>query len=94
MTITLPDELKPTLERNAAAGGYASIDAYVADLVTDDAGETFPGERPQFTTRTELEQLLDEGMASGVAGRMDEAFWKEQRQFLEAKVRERAGRTK
>lgn len=87
MTITLPDELRETLERDAAAGGFGSVNEYVASLVTESL-EPIPAGQPAFRTREELEKLLDAGMASGVAGTMDAAFWAK----LEARIHERAVR--
>lgn len=81
MTITLPDELRETLERDAAAGGFGSVDEYVASLVTESL-EPIPAGEPAFRTREELQRLLDAGMASGVAGTMDAAFWAERRRKL------------
>ena len=90
MTITLPDAMRAALERKAAAAGFASVDEFVVDALTDDyeAGSTRP---PHFRTREELHKLLDEGMASGVAGEMDDAFWAERRRVLAAKMSARNG---
>lgn len=85
MTITLPDELRETLERDAAAGGFGSVDEYVASLVTDSL-EPIPAGEPAFRTRDELQKLLDAGMASGVAGTMDADFWAERRRVLAEKL--------
>ncbi len=85
MTIRLPDELRETLERDAAAGGFGSVDEYVASLVTESL-EPIPAGEPAFRTREDLEKLLDAGMASGVAGTMDAAFWAK----LKARIQARA----
>jgi len=82
MIIILPDELRTTLERKTAAGGFASVNEYIADALTDDTAFPDPGE-PHFRTREELRALLDEGMASGPPVRCDAAFWAE----LDAVVR-------
>lgn len=79
MTVTLPEELRGTLEREAAAGGFASVDEYVAGLVPPDEVPS----PPDFRTREELKARLDEGMASGPPIRCDAAFWAE----LDAVVR-------
>ncbi len=90
MTITLPDDMRAALERKAAAAGFASVDEFVVDSLTDDyeAGSTRP---PHFRTREELHKLLDEGMASGPPVPGDDAFWAERRRVLAAKVTSRAG---
>lgn len=92
MTITLPDEMRATLELKAAAAGFASVDEYVADVLADgpDIIETGP---PHFRTREEFDKLIEEGLASGVSGVMDDAFWDERRRVLAAKVNGRAGAT-
>ena len=92
MTVTLPDVLWNTLEKKAAAAGFATVDEYVVDSLTDDyeAGSTRP---PDFTTRAEFEKLIDEGFASGIAGEMDDAFWAERRRVLAAKLNGSAGRS-
>ncbi len=87
MTITLPDELRETLERDAAAGGFGSVNEYVISLVTESL-EPIPAGEPHFRTREELEKLLDAGMASGPPIPGDAAFWAK----LEARIHERAAR--
>ena len=79
MTVTLPDTLRSTLEREATTGGFRSVDDYVAHLVS-------PTGEPAFRTRAELAALLDAGMASGVAGVVDDAFWVR----LDTRIRDRA----
>jgi len=88
MTITLPDEMRESLERKAAVGGFASVNEYVADVLAADEMPDFveTTRGPDFRTREELEKLIDEGMASGVAGEMDDAFWAR----LDARIRDRA----
>ena len=90
MTITLPDEMRATLEKQAADAGFASVDEYVADVLADgpDIIETGP---PHYRTREEFEELVEEGLASGVSGVMDDAFWDERRLVLAAKLNGRAG---
>ncbi len=84
MTITLPDEMRETLERKAAEGGFASVDEYALDALADDRDFVETG------TREELEKLLDEGMASGPPIRADEVFWAR----LDARIRDRAAARK
>jgi hypothetical protein len=83
MTITLPDEMREVLERNAKAAGFGSVAEYVAWLVRTDeveVPEPPPGARYAVNTREELEAKLLEGMdRSGdvVAG---PDFWETRRQ--------------
>lgn len=74
MTITLPDEMRAMLQQKAEAGGFASVDDYVIDALTEN-DEVVSTSQPHFRTREELEKLIDKGMASGVAGVVDHAFW-------------------
>jgi hypothetical protein len=91
MTITLPDEMREVLERNAKAAGFATVAEYVADLIHADESlaslpEPPPGARYAVNTREELEAKLLEGMdRSGdvVAG---PDFWEQRR--LAAEQRE------
>jgi hypothetical protein len=65
MTITLPDEMREVLERNAKAAGFATVADYVADLIQSDevrVPEPPPGARYAVNTREELEAKLLEGM--------------------------------
>jgi len=65
MTITLPDEMRDVLERNAKAAGFATVAEYVADLIQADE-EQLPDPPSQASyavnTREELEAKLHEGM--------------------------------
>jgi Arc/MetJ-type ribon-helix-helix transcriptional regulator len=85
MTITLPDELREPLERDAAAGGFGSVDEYVASLVARSV-DPFADREPAFRTRDELQKLLDAGVASGPPVPGDAAFWAERRRVLADKL--------
>lgn len=91
MTITLPDAMRATLERKAAAAGFATVDEYVIDALNDDfdyeAGST---REPHFRTRAELDALIEEGFASGPPVPGDAAFWAR----LDARIQERAAARK
>ena len=90
MTITLPDEMRTMLELKTTAAGFGSVDEFVIDALTDDY-EPHPTRPPDFRTRAELEKLIDEGMASGIEGEMDDAYWAERRLVLAAKMNARNG---
>jgi Arc/MetJ-type ribon-helix-helix transcriptional regulator len=91
MTITLPDDVRAQAEERAKAGGFASVDEYVADLVREDVTE-YPDEPSPgrgFDTREELGRLLDETLGSPVL-RMDEQFWQELDEQIAAAERGKA----
>lgn len=91
MTITLPDDMREQAERQARAAGFATVEEYMADLVRED-GEQYPDTGPtpgrSFSTREELERLLDETIGQPVRT-MDEAFWKRLDERIAAKATER-----
>lgn len=97
MTITLPDELAAEVQAKAKAGGFASVDAYIAYLVITDEGQdgevdAFPG--PSELTpksREDLGRMLDEGMNSGPGVIADEAFWERLRQRIRSGANSKVG---
>ena len=92
MTITLPDEMREELERKAKAGGFSSVDEYVADQLSSDEPPTNipsppPGSRYTVQSRSELETKLVEGMnreGDVVAG---PDFWDDRRRAAEDRAR-------
>ncbi|WP_439625208.1 ribbon-helix-helix domain-containing protein [Gemmata sp.] len=96
MTITLPDEMRDRLERDARAGGFATVDEYVLSLVREDLvrGDEVPDPAPTRLTprnRAELEAMLDEGMSSGGDVIADAAFRGERRRVLLEKLARKSG---
>jgi Arc/MetJ-type ribon-helix-helix transcriptional regulator len=88
MTITLPDEVRAQAERQAKAGGFASVADYLADLVRED-GDVVERDGPNTAhTREDVERLLNEALGDKVLV-ADEAFWERHRQRLLAKAGER-----
>lgn len=59
VTVTVPDEMKAWLEKQAAAGRHADASDYVRDLVRRD--------RERVTKIANMQALVDEGLASGVS---------------------------
>ncbi|WP_111561422.1 type II toxin-antitoxin system ParD family antitoxin [Rhizobium sp.] len=59
VTVTVPDEMKAWLEKQAAAGCYADASDYVRDLVRRD--------QERATKIAHMQALVDEGLASGVS---------------------------
>ncbi|VTU02303.1 hypothetical protein : Putative addiction module antidote protein, CC2985 family OS=Singulisphaera acidiphila (strain ATCC BAA-1392 / DSM 18658 / VKM B-2454 / MOB10) GN=Sinac_0976 PE=4 SV=1: RHH_1 [Gemmataceae bacterium] len=95
MTITLPDEMRAQLERDARAGGFATVDEYVAEALrtdrSDTAGSGPPGMSPR--SRAELDAMLDAGVASGPPIRMTPEFWQERERELARRMAARRGGT-
>ena len=79
MTITLPDEMREVLERNAKAAGFATVAEYVEWLVrTDEAGDA--GATPEdfgFAGAAEMEAKLLASLNSGPPVRVTPEFWEE-----------------
>lgn len=61
MNVSLPDPMKAWVEAQAESGRYANASDYVRDLIRRDQ------ERADKTAA--LQQLIAEGLASGVSGR-------------------------
>jgi len=67
MNVSLPDPMKVWVEAQTQDGRYSNASDYVRDLIRRDQ------DRQQAIA--ELQQLVDEGLASGPATRLDvEAF--------------------
>ena len=82
MTITLPDELRETLESRAKAAGFDRVDDFVEDVVSGDIDLMRicdPG------VQSRMKELVEEAIASGPAIPVDAEFWER----LETRVTER-----
>ena len=67
MNVSLPDPMKDWVEAQARNGRYSNTSDYVRDLIRRD--------QDRQSAIAELQQLVEEGLASGVAERFDmEAF--------------------
>jgi Arc/MetJ-type ribon-helix-helix transcriptional regulator len=89
MTITLPDEMRDDLERRAKAGGFESVDEYVAWVVQlDEPPADITPQALGFASQEELEAKLLAALNSGPRIVADEAFWAD----LRKEVTERAAR--
>lgn len=67
MNVSLPDPMKVWVESQTQDGRYSNASDYVRDLIRRDQ------DRQQAIS--ELQQIVDDGFASGPAGRLDvEAF--------------------
>ncbi|VTU02301.1 addiction module antidote cc2985 family : Putative addiction module antidote protein, CC2985 family OS=Cylindrospermum stagnale PCC 7417 GN=Cylst_3464 PE=4 SV=1 [Gemmataceae bacterium] len=91
MTITLPDEMREQLERDAKAGGFASVDEYVAGVLRADGfeddsdanGAPIPHEL-RVTSRADLEAKIFEGLNSGPPVEATPELWESLRQRARA----------
>lgn len=99
MTITLPDEIAGRVEALAKRQGFASATEYLLSLVEEaelEAAARADATGPSALTprsREELEQMLDEGMASGDPVEADAAFWAERQRVLLEKLARKSGGT-
>ena len=67
MNVSLPDPMKDWVESQARSGRYSNASDYVRDLIRRD--------QDRQMALAELQQLVDEGIASGPAQAFDmEAF--------------------
>ncbi|HSQ54205.1 MAG TPA: hypothetical protein VLM40_00555 [Gemmata sp.] len=81
MTITLPEELRDVVERNAKAAGFATVAEYLSWLVqTDEAGDAvLSPEDFGFASTTEMEAALLASLNSGPTVEATPEFWAELR---------------
>ncbi|RMH05437.1 MAG: type II toxin-antitoxin system ParD family antitoxin [Planctomycetota bacterium] len=68
LNISLPDEMREFIDREMAAGGYATASEYIRSLIRQ-------AQREREQER--LERLLVEGLESGEAIPVSEKFWGE-----------------
>jgi antitoxin ParD1/3/4 len=80
MNVSLPDAMKSWVEAQTEGGRYGNASDYVRDLIRRD--------QERATAITELQALIDEGIASGVSTRTFEEIISEAR--AKAEVAERA----
>lgn len=77
MTITLPDDVMQLAERQAKAAGFASVDAYLVELVREDESvEEFSLSTGGIRTAEELREAVAVGLASPPIASVDEMFAK------------------
>jgi antitoxin ParD1/3/4 len=77
MNISLPDELKVFVERQAAEGAYSSTSEYVRALIR---------EAQRRKAQESLEALLLEGINSGKAVESTPEYWEDFRRRLKARL--------
>lgn len=61
MNISLPEQMKQWVERQAEGGRYGNASDYVRDLIRRD--------QERLNGLSELQRLIDEGIASGIGSR-------------------------
>lgn len=83
LSIHLPDELRATLAKRAAESGHASVEAYVEELLRDEATQIDRGAptAQHVSGRQDLESLLRDG-ANSPAREMGLADWDNMRRRL------------
>jgi len=73
MNVSLPTQMKAWVESQARSGRYSNASDYVRDLIRRD--------QERHGAIAELQQLIDQGLASGTPERFDmEAFLSRKRQ--------------
>jgi hypothetical protein len=84
LTIDVPESLKDKAASQASEAGYASMEAYLVDLLRDGiesdaltapAGQTIRSD-------SDLEAMIETGIASGDANELTDAAWDRKRQEL------------
>ena len=77
-TLDIKESSLKKAERNASKEGFANVAEYVEDLIERDALHDLP---PSFSTREELESLIEEGLNSP-SREMTKADWQQLRNEL------------
>ena len=72
MTLTLPDEMRQTLEARAKATGFGKVDDCVEEMIANDQLAAGLGD-PAMQERLKI--LIDEAMASGPATPVTPELW-------------------
>ena len=79
MSLQLPPSIEAIAAEKAALAGLPDANTFVQRLIENAAPEQALLPPP---TDARILAAIDEGLASGVEGEMDEAFWNERRQRL------------
>lgn len=87
MELNIPNDFAPLLEQKATAAGFSDVAEYVVHLVQNDgvAGEPHDQEWIPEPNDPRITQAIDEGIASGDAGPMDDEFFARVKGELRAK---------
>lgn len=95
LNVTLPDALRRFVEQQAMAGGFASSEQYICELVKRAHEIGQPGGRKTavIADRRQLEMRLLQGVESLDAGRVIEGN-DDYRKSLEARAADWKGRTR
>jgi antitoxin ParD1/3/4 len=78
MKVSLPESIRPFVEKRVAEGKFSAAREYVVDLIRADM-------RRQHERR--IDELLLEGLASGKPFEADEAYWEGKRECLVTRLR-------
>lgn len=76
MNVSLPDQMKAWVEKQAESGRYGNASDYVRDLIRRDQERT--------DKIAEFQRLVDEGIASGISTRSLDEVWEEARRRARA----------
>lgn len=75
LNISIPDNMREWITSQIKAGKYTSASDYLRDLVRTDQKK-----------KEQLDDLLIEGLNSGVVTRPDKNFWKNKKNALKSKI--------
>lgn len=76
MNVSLPDQMKAWVEKQAESGRYGNASDYVRDLIRRD--------QERADKIAEFQRLVDEGIASGISTRSLDEVWEEARRRARA----------
>ena len=88
MTLNLPPDIEAMAKEKAAIAGLPDVGSFVERLV-----ENAPAEQalPPPPTDPRIIAAINEGFASGIEGELDDAFWQQRREKLEAHISAKHG---
>jgi len=79
LNISLPDSMRAFIDEQVAQGGYSTASEYVRQLVREDQ---------KRVTEKRLEALLLEGLQSGDAVEVSDAWWERKKADLVARLQQ------
>ena len=75
LNISIPDNMREWIKSQTESGKYTSASDYLRDLIRTDQ-----------RTREDLDNMLVEGLESGVAIEADSKYWKNKKKSLKSRI--------